>query len=257
MKDQFVHHGLLSDVPDQFWQNLLKKRIYFGHQSVGYNIIDGIIELIKEFSIKLQIEETIDLNKYSNGLFSHGRIGRNQEPRSKIEMFSNVIKEIEEIVDIAFFKFCYVDFNENTNIKKLFHLYKYKMDELQNRYPDISFYHFTVPLVVKQTGPKSWIKKTIRRPIIGIEDNIKRHEFNMLMRKNYAFDGMLFDIARVESTDVNCVRHEYFKNGIKYDALVPKYTNDGGHLNKNGRRIVVEKLLLFLVKSINMPQTIP
>ena len=36
------------------------------------------------------------------------------------------------------------------------------------------------------------------------------------------------------------------KDGRTYYALAPLYTNDGGHLNETGRKVVAEKLLYFL-----------
>lgn len=31
----------IKDVPDSTWKKLSEKKIYFGHQSIGYNIING------------------------------------------------------------------------------------------------------------------------------------------------------------------------------------------------------------------------
>jgi len=69
------------------------------------------------------------------------------------------------------------------------------------------------------------------------------------MRQEYQENGNLFDIAEIESTlpDGSKVTYDYMGN--TYYALAPQYTNDGGHLNEAGRRIVVaQQLLLFLAR---------
>ncbi len=38
----------IKGVPAETWQKLSQKKIYFGHQSVGNNIIDGIKDIMKE-----------------------------------------------------------------------------------------------------------------------------------------------------------------------------------------------------------------
>ena len=41
MPEKTTHSPSIKDIPDSAWKKLSKKRIYFGHQSVGFNIIDG------------------------------------------------------------------------------------------------------------------------------------------------------------------------------------------------------------------------
>ena len=38
----------------------------------------------------------------------------------------------------------------------------------------------------------------------------------------------------------------FTKDGENYYSLVPDYTDDGGHLNEKGRKIVAEQLLILL-----------
>ena len=42
MPENRVSFTALKDVPESTWTNLSKKKVFFGHQSVGDNIIDGI-----------------------------------------------------------------------------------------------------------------------------------------------------------------------------------------------------------------------
>ena len=46
----------IDDVPKEYWAKLAEKKIFFGHQSVGYNMIDGITDIINERDyIKLNV----------------------------------------------------------------------------------------------------------------------------------------------------------------------------------------------------------
>ena len=49
MEKKKATYNSLKDIPDTAWETLSKKKIYFGHQSVGYNIIAGIQDLMKEY----------------------------------------------------------------------------------------------------------------------------------------------------------------------------------------------------------------
>ena len=51
----------IDDIPREHWAQLAQKKIFFGHRSVGYNIIDGIKDIMAERPyIKLNIVETSD-----------------------------------------------------------------------------------------------------------------------------------------------------------------------------------------------------
>ncbi len=59
----------------------------------------------------------MDLNLHSSMLC----LGQNTVPQSKIDDFVKYIQNgIGAEADIAFFKFCYIDFAKETDIKKLF-----------------------------------------------------------------------------------------------------------------------------------------
>jgi len=46
----------IASVGEPAWQTLAQKRIYFGHQSVGNNILEGIKDVMNEYrNIKLNI----------------------------------------------------------------------------------------------------------------------------------------------------------------------------------------------------------
>ena len=103
--------ALIAGLSKTDFEHLSKKRIYFGHQSVGFNIVDGLLALEKANpEIGLTIKETRDPAQITSGVFAHGRVGQNQAPSSKIRDFTTTLEGgLGENVDVAFFKFCYVD----------------------------------------------------------------------------------------------------------------------------------------------------
>ena len=264
MEEQKIHNNVLENIPASTWEKLAQKKIFFGHQSVGNNILDGIRDLMKENPrIKLNIIETSNPADFDAPLFAHARVGKNRDPRSKIDAFTRLMEEGigGNRADIAFFKFCYVDFGASANIdiKDVFGYYKKSMSKLRNKYPKKNFVHFTVPLETSKIPFKFWLKifkstgwsyrlKMIKniKNIWRYDANIKRNEFNELIRREYAGKEPVFDLAKIESTHPDGKRETFTKHGKRYYSLVPDYTHDGGHLNELGRKIAAEQLLLLL-----------
>ena len=81
---------------------------------------------------------------------------------------------------------------------------------------------------------------------VGIGDNIQRQKYNELIRNTYSGNEPVFDIALIESTSPDGSRVEHEKDGYTFFSLYEGYTDDGGHLNKTGRKIVAEKLIKLL-----------
>ena len=248
MAEKATEFSTIKDVPESAWKKLADKKIYFGHQSVGFNILAGVRDIMTENPlIKLNIVETHDPADFETPLFAHSKVGSNTKPKSKIDAFANVLeKGIGEKADIAFFKFCYVDFHNNTNIEELFNQYKNSVSLLKKKFPQVKLIHSTVPLTSQQTGPKAWIKKMTGKPIRGYEDNIKRNRFNEFIRTEYEGKDPIFDLAKMESTFPDGKRSSFSEDGMSYYTMVQDYTDDGGHLNETGRKIVAEQLLIFL-----------
>jgi len=83
---------------------------------------------------------------------------------------------------------------------------------------------------------------------VNFYDHVKRNEFNAMLRHAYVGREPFFDLAKLESTFPDGSQSTFTKDGNIYAALVPDYTNDGGHLNEKGRRIVAEHLLVYLAQ---------
>jgi hypothetical protein len=242
-----------ASITHNAWDELSKKKIYFGHMSVGYDIIAGI-NYIKKInpSIKLNIQETKNPELIKNGIFAHSANGENTRPKSKIDSFVKTMEAgLGQKVDIAFFKFCYVDFEENTDVNDLFGYYSSSMDLLKKMYPKVTFIHATAPLTAEgeSVNVKYYVKYLVKKVLGKAKNsyiNIKRNEFNSLLRKKYD-SRHIIDIELFESTKPDGTRYISNDGGKKHNSLVPVYTYDGGHLNETGRVQVADKLLVAIV----------
>lgn len=229
-------------------ERLAGKRIFFGHQSVGVNIIDGINQVIRDIPEgDLAIVETEDPADLHSPVFAHARLGENHHPGSKMEHFARIMDNgFGGKVDIALLKFCYVDVDEHTDVSRMMDEYRETFSVLKQRYPQTRFVHLTLPLKRRLRGVKPFIKKIIGRGPDFEGRNVKRNEFNRLLRKEYEGKDPIFDLARIESTYPDGSRESFRRGGDIFYALVPDYTDDGGHLNEVGQRIVAEQLLQYL-----------
>ena len=99
-----------------------------------------------------------------------------------------------------------------------------------------------------ETGVKSMVKQLLGRPLRGYDDNIKRTHFNEMLRNELGKNEPVFDLAAVEATPADGRRLTFAKRGNQFQALVPAYTDDGGHLNEQGRLAVAEQFLITLAK---------
>ena len=243
----------IDDVPGEYWAKLAEKKIFFGHQSVGYNIIDGVTDIINERDyIKLNVIEAREPSAFEQPVLAHSQVGMNTKPFSKIKRFEEIMDSgVGSKVDIAFFKFCYVDIMRDSDPQEIFDGYSAAMKELKDRYPDTKFLHVTVPIRSVPKGAKRYLKQTVKL-LIGkqgfFEDNMMRRHFNDLLNNAYSETGLFFDLALLESVNANGFGCYAQKGAEKVSVMAPEYTEDGGHLNSQGRKKVAEQLLIILAE---------
>lgn len=232
---------------DKALLELSGKTIFFGHQSVGKNVIDGIESLNKDVLYIKDLRDVNLINVGNENAFYHNVIGRNTYPEEKIEDFIKLLN-VNTIakIDIAFMKFCYVDIGYQSSPEKIYEMYKNSIEKLEKKYKDTAFIYLTIPLTARETDIKSILKRLLGKYTSGKEGNIKRSIFNNILREEKKSTGRLFDIAEIESTCPDGSREKFLVDGIAYESLVKDYTDDGGHLNDLGKKIVAEKLILFL-----------
>ncbi len=233
------------------WQRIASKKIFWGHKSVGFNILKGVDELAAGApEAVLQIVESTSPGVFDrSGALAHAALGNNTDPRSKIDSFVDAMEAgMGNAADLAFLKFCYADFQPESDVPAIFADYKQAIDSLALRYPETTFAHVTVPLTARQTGPKALIKKLLGRPIRGVEDNLKRYQFNLLLKVEYGDRTPIFDLAKIESTRPDGSRETTRVSDVTVPTLVPAYTDDGGHLNQLGRHNAAAGFLHFLAE---------
>jgi len=241
---------VLDGVPEDAWTRLASEKIYFGHQSVGYDIVNGIEDLARlDPRVRLRVVETKDLGSFDGPVFAHSKNGENKKPLVKIESFEQAMDTgLGDRVDLAFFKFCYVDFAADTDVNAVFADYKAAMARLRERFPRTRWVHLTVPLTVVESGPKALAKRVLRRRLAGVAENEVRSRFNDLLRAEYAGREPLFDLATVESTFADGTTASFDAGGARLPRLIASYSYDGRHLNEQGRRWVAAHLLRYLAE---------
>ncbi|HID45162.1 MAG TPA: hypothetical protein EYP34_05360 [Chromatiaceae bacterium] len=226
------------------------KTFYFAHQSVGYNIVDGVEKVLEKMGYPnlFKVKELKPGEPVPTGGLLHSTVGENGDPASKMSEFQAYLDERlgNARPDMAMLKFCYVDIGKDTDVSALANEYSQTMSKLDARHPETVFLHTTVPLRVFNDGWKATIKRLFGMVVWGDQANIKRNEYNALIRSKYAITGRLADIADWESRFPDGREYRVDVLGGRYAALIPAYTDDGRHLNAYGQQIVAGRLLEFL-----------
>jgi hypothetical protein len=216
-------------------------RVFFGHQSVGGDIIEGL----KPWIVASEVTE----NKTAppNASFRHAFIGTNTVPLSKLESFDRLLRaeEQRQHVDVAMAKFCFIDFDSKTDVDALFAAYAREMKKLEQDLPQTTLVYFTVPLTTVQGGLRGWLKHHFGGGAWGEKENVKRNAFNELIRSNYPKE-LIFDLATFEATLPDGHLDTSEVDGHPIPRLRADFTDDGGHLNELGRREIAGALLRFL-----------
>lgn len=196
-------------------------RVYFGHQSVGGNIMGAVPDVFTDFSVTAPPLTGTDTSRVGP-FFADGSVGANGDPHSKVVDFAAKIRGgIGNRVDVALMKFCYVDIGASSNVNEVFRDYRDSLAQLQSEYPSVKFIAVTAPLTVGAPA-----------------DNARREQYNALVRAEYP--GRLFDLAAVESTT---------PDGTRITSLYSAYAADSeGHLNDQGSRLAAQELLKVIAR---------
>jgi len=227
------------------------ERIFFGHQSVGANIVEGLKELNTENSAdSLHIVHWEKNAPLPSAFFLEGLIGENYRPKSKCDDFAHIVDELgPSALTIALMKFCFLDVSHETDVDRVFDEYKSNIKALQQRHPSTIFVHVTVPLT---TGPDI-LRRVYRflrgRSIDHTADNQARERFNDRLRREFAMEP-IFDLAAIESTHPDGSREEWGPPSGACYALAKEYADDEGHLNENGRKTAAIALIRTLAQAV-------
>ncbi len=255
-------HRLDASVAEDL-NRVRQARILFSHHSVGWNLLTGVQGIDTEVGGgKLNVIELADdqvgqvgrRDKLVAGpaLF-HVSGGDNGAPNTKIDFFVALLNGLRDPKpQLAFMKLCFVDFNSSTNVDELFAYYQNAIATLKREHPEITFAHVTAPLTTRPNDLKSRIKRLIGRQVPQDLANAKRGQFNDRLLKAFA-NTPIFDLARAESTRPDGSRELFGLDGQEHASMVPAYTDDGGHLNGLGQRIIGQQMLHFLAGALARP----
>lgn len=242
---------------DQVKADLLtvsQARVFFGHHSVGNNILKGVQALADKTGVPLRIEEVTagGTAPEGPGLF-HGKVGENLDPDAKIAGFASALgAEGEARYDVATFKFCYVDLDEGSKERspgKLFDRYANNISAIEAAHPGVKVLHSTMPLMAEPPGKKTRLKRLLGLPISTDAANVDRNEFNRLARERFNGSGLL-DVARFEATRPDGSIAEFSAGGRELEMLALEYTSDGGHLNELGQERVAAAFLHRIAEAV-------
>jgi hypothetical protein len=225
-------------------------RVFFGHQSVGMNILDGVTSAYASRGLEPPGVLESPSAPGVESAFAHAFIGQNGDPSMKVADFAAMLRAGQGAwADFAFMKFCYVDVVDGTDVDSLFSEYRATAAELQGEFPDVTFLHLTVPLTT-EPGLTTKLKNLVGKGSQDRSDNVARERFNSLMRAEYGSSGRLVDVAALESTTPDGQRVSGTYDGKDYFALYEGYASDNGHLNATGGQVVAEGLLSVLADNI-------
>lgn len=230
-------------------RTLASKKIFFGHKSVGGNILEGIRTLMAADSrLQLNLVRSADPASVPGPAFIEAEVGENGNPLSKTAAFAAALsKGMGTQGGIAMYKYCYVDVTDATDVPHLFEQYQQGIVSLKTEHPNLKIIHITVPLTTVEPAAKAWVKEVLGRHT-SRGANAKRNEFNRLLKQTYPADS-IFDLAEVESTRSDGSRSYFQRGNERIYTLAEEYTTDGGHLNELGSEAAAQAMLTTLANA--------
>lgn len=238
----------LAEVSASEWQHLASRRIFFGHQSVGQNIIDGVRALLAEHpEIPLRLRTTSNPASVAGPALIEANIGRNREPATKDAAFAAALEEgMDAPGSVAMYKYCYLDIQAQTDVAQLFQAYRSNIEAVRAKHPGLTIVHSTLPLTTTQDRGLKWLAKRLLGRATDRDLNAKRNQFNRLLVQSYGGKDPIFDLSSLESTRADGTRSYFVRGRDTVYTLAPEWTMDGGHLNEAAQRRVAESYLVFL-----------
>lgn len=218
-------------------------RLFFGHQSVGSDVLHGVREQAGARAVPLiTLTSSQEPAAAQADTVLHAKLGTNGDPASKLAAFESTLSAgIATQVDCAMFKLCYVDITTRAAAEATWQEYATAMERIESTYPLLRVLHCTVPLRALPSGVYATLRRVFGHRHAELDRNRAREAFNDRLRARFPQER-LFDLALAESRRSNgerCIGSE------RVPGLVPAYTHDGGHLNMLGRRVMANAFLDF------------
>lgn len=239
------HVAAVATYPQSLVDAIGEQRWLFTHASVGGNMVDGLDDL-----------HALDATHYPLTTAYVGFDSTNQRAAAppatpipgtvyecqrgnpgwsqKLTIFDNSVRlagwrlpKVDAVMD----KLCYIDEDADAVA------YLATMTALRAAYPATAMVYATMPLT---TGTDS--------------TNIQRNQYNRAVRTHCASTGaVLFDIADIEAHDPAGVQQTFSSGGQTWQRLFAGYTDDGGHLNPDGRQRVAAGWYAVAAVLVNRP----
>jgi hypothetical protein len=228
-------------------ETIARRRFVFVHQSVGRDVLRGVSELCEGAGV--QTPPILDATSTVEGATGilHARLGRNREPLTKLAAFRDLMAgPLGQSADVATVKLCYVDINASTDVHKLYEELRETLNAVSTTCTRTQVFAMTVPLTTVESSLIATVRQWLGRPCTERDNNLRREEFNQLLREQFGTRGLLFDLAATEATSESGALSEFSWKGRKAPSLYAPYTSDGGHLNDRGRLHVAARLIEFL-----------
>jgi hypothetical protein len=220
-----------------------RRRVFYGHQSVGRNVLDAVPGVYAEHGVSappfvpvergvsvLPIEEGGTQPGPNGGFIAHQLIGQNGKPLLKLKEFDRDMRGgMGRQLDVALMN---IDVRNGMDVDALFARYRETMGALERDFPNVTFIHVTVPVF---TDALAW----------GKPDDVAAERFNALIRGKYG-GHHLFDLAAIESTKPDGTRVSGSYDNHGYFALYDGYAEGdgfGSHLNAVGAKIAATAFL--------------
>jgi hypothetical protein len=204
---------------------LHRARVFFGHQSVGANLIGGARSLGFSFT------PVSGVGQYASPVLGEAYVGENGAPLRKVSAFVDLVggKKIGSKLDAAGFKFCYVDMRAAADLEPIESAYAAAIDDVRRQFPELRVFHVTTPLTTNE-----------------VAENRARLAFGEWLKRRYASSAVVFDLAAVESTRPDGLRCEV--TGIP--VLCDEYKEDSGHLGAKGSARAAGAFLYAIARAI-------
>lgn len=233
--------------PSSALRALATRRVFFGHQSVGGNLLDGVRDWLRQSGSAWPIVEPAEAPR-DGGALIHAAVGHNGKPSTKCADFRQWLDGgTLGRVDVAVLKYCYVDVQDASDASALVREYCDTLEGLARRHPATVVVPVTVPLTHAEGGLGVVARELLGRPNPSKLKNLVRQAFNDALRQGWS-SSPIFDLATAESTRPDGTPDAFTYKGRRGQNLVAAYTDDGRHLNAVGRRAVAAAFVQTLAR---------
>lgn len=191
----------------------------------------------------LRVVHTREPATVTGPAFVHFLAGQNRDYASKNAAVLRLLESRTRAQrPVLLLKYCYVDLDSAADLHGMFEAYHDTVETIRFEHPDVTVVHATIPLTTVESAFKSGAMQFAGRPTRR-EAAIARHRYNELVRAEFADIEPIFDLAKVETTQLDGTLAGFFTGGSMIETLAPGNTEDGCHLNPRCQRAAAERLL--------------